>query len=68
MYFAYNLVLLPQTLMFQLLQKSKYQTEMLYFLPEYTLIINAHFTIGSKNKNSPLNQCKVIITKYNKNK
>ena len=40
--------------MFKLLQKSKYPTEMLYFLAEHTLIIDVQFIIGSKRKTSPL--------------
>ena len=44
----------PQNLMFKLLQKSKYPTEMLYFLAEHTLIIYVQFIIGPKRKTSPL--------------
>ena len=40
--------------MFKLLQKSKYQTEMFYFLAEHTLIMYVQFIIGSKRKTSPL--------------
>ena len=40
--------------MFKLLQKSKYPTEMLYFLAEHTLIIDVQFIIGSKRITSPL--------------
>ena len=40
--------------MLKLLQKSKYPTEMLYFLAEHTLIIYVPFIIGSKRKFSPL--------------
>ena len=43
--FAYNSVLpwncIPQNLMFKLLQKSKYPTEMLYFLAEHTLKLHS---------------------------
>ena len=35
--------------MFKLLEKSKYPTEMLYFLAEHTLIIYVQFIIGSKS-------------------
>ena len=37
--------------MFKLLQKSKYPTEMFYFLAEHNLIIFVQFIIGSKRKN-----------------
>ena len=42
--------------MFKLLQKSKYPTEMLYFLPECTLIIFIQFIIGTKRKTSPFKE------------
>ena len=35
-----------------LLPKSKYPTEMLYFLTEHTLIMYVQFIIGSKRKSS----------------
>ena len=44
----------PQNLMFKLLPKSKYPTEMLDFLAERTLIIHIQFIIGSKRKTSHL--------------
>ena len=40
--------------MFKFLQKSKYPTEMLYFLVEHTLIMYIQFMIGSKRETSPL--------------
>ena len=40
--------------MFKSLPKSKYQTEMLYFLTEHTLIINVLYIKGSKRKTSYL--------------
>ena len=46
----------PQTLMFKLLQKSKYPTKMLNFLAEHTLIIYMQFIIGPKSKASPLKE------------
>ena len=42
--------------MFELLQKSKYPTEMLYFLAEHTLIIYVQFIIGSKRKKITLRE------------
>ena len=39
--------------MFKLLQKSKYQTEMVYLLAEHTLIMYEQFSIGSKRKKLP---------------
>ena len=44
----------PKNLMLKMLQKSKYPTEMLYFLAEHTLIMYIQFRIGSKRKTSPL--------------
>ena len=44
----------PQKLMFKLLQKSKYPTEVLYFLAEHTLIIYVQFMIGFKRQTSLL--------------
>ena len=40
--------------MFKSLPKSKYPTEMLYFLTEHTLIIYVQYIKGSKRKNSYL--------------
>ena len=37
--------------MFKLLTKSKYPTEMLYVLPENTLIIYVQFILGFHRKN-----------------
>ena len=42
--------------MFKFFQKSKYSTEMLYFLVEHTLIISVQFIIGSTRKASPLQE------------
>ena len=43
-------------MIFKLLQKSKYPTEMLYFLAEHTLIMHVQFIIGSKRKTSPVEE------------
>ena len=40
--------------MFKLLPKSKYPTEMLYFLTEHTLFIYVQYSKGSKRKTSYL--------------
>ena len=40
--------------MFKLIQKSKYPTEVLYFLAEQTLVIYLKFIIGFNRKTSPL--------------
>ena len=43
--------------MFKMLQKSKYPTEMPYFLAKHTLIIYVQFRIGFKRKNfTPLRE------------
>ena len=42
--------------MFKLIQKSKYPTEVLYFLAEHTLVIYLKFIIGAKRKTSPLKE------------
>ena len=42
--------------MFKLHQKSKYPTEMLYFLAEHTLIMYVQFIIGFKTKTSPVKE------------
>ena len=42
--------------MFKLLQKSKYPTEMLYFLTEHTFITYVQLIIGFKRKTSSLKE------------